>query len=168
MIGLLVTGHAHFATGIGSSLKLMTGIEEHVVLVDYEEDYSVDDLKEKINEALEQLSDCDGVLILSDLAGGLPYRCAVQCRQKRPNQNIEIVAGTNFPMLIEAGMMMAAYECPLELCEIVMAAGKDYIVRFTPEDYEEEVTEEGEENVTKKDEENVTKEDEENVTEENI
>lgn len=36
MIGLLVTGHGHFATGLGSSLKLIAGEQENV---EFDEDF---------------------------------------------------------------------------------------------------------------------------------
>ena len=36
MVGILITGHGHFATGLGSSLQLITGITENVALVDFE------------------------------------------------------------------------------------------------------------------------------------
>ena len=30
MVGLLITGHGHFATGLGSSLRLITGNTENI------------------------------------------------------------------------------------------------------------------------------------------
>ena len=54
MVGILVTGHGHFATGLGSSLKLITGITENVALVDFEADHSTDTLTENINKAMKR------------------------------------------------------------------------------------------------------------------
>ena len=130
MVGLLVTGHAQFATGIGSGLNLITGIAEHICLVDYGEEKNADELYVCINEALDKLKDCDGVLALTDLAGGLPFRTVAKCKAERLEQKIEILAGANLPMLIEAGMMMYAFDCPFELGEIILTAGKEHVVRY--------------------------------------
>ena len=113
MVGILVTGHGHFATGLGSSLKLITGITENVALVDFEADHSTETLTENISKAMDELKNCEGILVLSDLAGGSPFKCAVECKFARPDQKIEVIAGTNLPMLVEGGMMMGAFDCPL-------------------------------------------------------
>ena len=130
MVGLLITGHGHFATGLGSSLRLITGNTENIVYVDFEENHSTDTLTENLNKALDELKDCDGVLVLSDLAGGSPFKSAVECKVARPDQAIEVLAGSNLPMLIEGSMAMAAFDSPLDLAQSLIETGKDYIVRF--------------------------------------
>ena len=35
MIGLLITGHGHFATGLNSSLELIAGQQQNIALVDF-------------------------------------------------------------------------------------------------------------------------------------
>lgn len=130
MVGIVITGHAHFATGLGSSLKLVTGITENVALVDFEEDHSTDTLKANLHKAMDSLSECDGILVLADLAGGSPFNNAVVCKAERSEQKIEVVAGTNLSMVIEGASMMDSFDDPLELAETVIPTGKDYIVRF--------------------------------------
>lgn len=143
MVGLLITGHGHFASGLGSSLQLITGITDNIALVDFEADHSTDTLKANLNNALDSLKDCDGVLILSDLAGGSPFNNASMCKAERPDQKIEVVAGTNLPMIIEGATMMVAYDDPLELAEVLIPTGKDYIVRFELVAHEDNADEEG-------------------------
>ena len=63
MIGILVTGHGNFATGISSSVKLIAGMPEKYEMVDFLESYSVDDLTRELNAAMDRLSDCDGILV---------------------------------------------------------------------------------------------------------
>ncbi len=135
MIGLLITGHGRFATGLSSSLQLITGIRDHIVYVDFEEGHSTDTLAENLSKGLDQLKDCDGVLVLSDLAGGSPFKASVECKYARPDQKIEVVAGSNLTMLITAATMIEVYDDPLGMAEEVMAAGKDYIVRYKLEEH---------------------------------
>ena len=143
MIGLLITGHGHFATGLSTSLQLITGIKDHIVYVDFEADHSTDTLTENLNKGLEQLKDCDGVLVLSDLAGGSPFKASVECKYARPDQKIEVLAGTNLPMLITAATMIEVFDDPLSMAEEVMAPGKDYIVRFELEEHVDDAEEDG-------------------------
>ena len=101
MVGILLTGHGHFATGLASSLQLITGITENVALVDFEADHSTETLKANLHNAIDSLKDCDGILVLSDLAGGSPFNNASLCKAERPDQKIEVLAGSNLPMIIE-------------------------------------------------------------------
>ena len=143
MVGLLITGHGHFATGLGSSLKLITGNTENIVYVDFEADHSTDTLTENINKGLGELKDCDGVLVLSDLAGGSPFKSAVECKVARPDQAIEVLAGSNLPMLIEGSMAMAAFDSPLDMAQSLIETGKEYIVRFELTAHEDNAEEDG-------------------------
>lgn len=143
MVGLLITGHGHFATGLGSSLKLITGNTENIVYVDFEADHSTDTLSENINKGLDELKDCDGVLVLSDLAGGSPFKSAVECKVARPDQAIEVLAGSNLPMLIEGSMAMAAFDSPLDMAQSLIETGKEYIVRFELTAHEDNAEEDG-------------------------
>ena len=143
MVGLLITGHGHFATGLGSSLKLITGNTDNIVYVDFEADHSTDTLTENINKGLDELKDCDGVLVLSDLAGGSPFKSAVECKVARPDQAIEVLAGSNLPMLIEGSMAMAAFDSPLDMAQSLIETGKEYIVRFELTAHEDNAEEDG-------------------------
>lgn len=143
MIGIVVTGHGHFATGLGSSLKLITGLTENIELVDFEADHTTEVLADNLNKAFDNLKECDGVLVLSDLAGGSPFKTAVECKYARPDQAIEVIAGTNLPMLVEGGMMMEGFDSPLEMAEDLIPTGKDYIIRFELETHEDDDCEEG-------------------------
>ena len=137
MVGLLITGHGHFATGLSSGLKLITGNTENIVCVDFEEEHSTETLTENLNTAFEALKGCDGVLVLTDLAGGSPFKCAVECKFIWTNQAIEVIAGLNLPMLIEGSMTMEAFDSPLSLAEALIPVGKDYIIRFDFTAYED-------------------------------
>ncbi|MGN1276944.1 MAG: PTS galactosamine/N-acetylgalactosamine transporter subunit IIA [Floccifex sp.] len=126
MVGIIVTGHGRFASGLTSSIDLIAGPQEHYVAVDFE--HEVDQLTADLTKAIESLSDCDGVLVFADLAGGSPFKTAVLVSQAY--QNIEIVAGTNLPMLAEIVM---ARQFGMDLESLVNSAvntGKDQIIRF--------------------------------------
>lgn len=130
MLGLLVTGHGHFATGLGSSLELIAGAQPNVAYVDFEADHSIEILKDNLNKALDSLKEYDGVLVLSDLPGGSPFKTAVECKFEHPDQAIEVLTGTNLPLLVASSTMTAVFDNPLDLAEAMIPEGKDSIVRF--------------------------------------
>lgn len=130
MLGLLVTGHGHFATGLNSSLELIAGAQPNVALVDFEADHSIETLKANLTKALDSLKEYDGVLVLSDLPGGSPFKTAVELKYERMDQAIEVIAGTNLPLLIASSTMTSVFESPLDLAEAMIPEGKDSIVRF--------------------------------------
>lgn len=130
MLGLLVTGHGHFATGLNSSLELIAGAQPNVALVDFEADHSIEILKDNLTKALDSLKEYDGVLVLSDLPGGSPFKTAVELKYERMDQPIEVIAGTNLPLLIASSTMTSVFDNPLDLAEAMIPEGKDSIVRF--------------------------------------
>ena len=142
MLGLLVTGHGHFATGLNSSLELIAGAQPNVALVDFEADHSIEVLKDNLNKALDSLKEYDGVLVLSDLPGGSPFKTAVELKFERPDQAIEVIAGTNLPLLIASSTMTAVFDSPLDLAEAMIPEGKDSIIRFELAARAEEVEDE--------------------------
>lgn len=141
MIGLVVTGHGNFATGLTSSLKLIAGEPKNYVAVDFLESYSVEDLERELNKAFDELKDCEGILVLSDLGGGSPFKTAVTIGF--PKGNIEVVAGTNLPMLIEVNMGRQFVEDLGMLTEMAINTGKDQVVRYEFKPVEQEIPEDG-------------------------
>ena len=135
MLGLLVTGHGHFATGLNSSLELIAGAQPNVALVDFEADHSIETLKENLTKALDSLKEYDGVLVLSDLPGGSPFKTAVELKFERPDQAIEVISGTNLPLLVASATMTSVFENPLDLAEAMIPEGKDSIIRFELANY---------------------------------
>lgn len=128
MIGIIVTGHGHFATGLTSSLTLIAGTPQHYAAVDFPQEYSVEQLETELSKAMDSLSMCDGILVMSDLAGGSPFKSAVICAQTR--SNVEVLAGTNLPMLIEIGMARQFITNLSDLADMALQTGKDQVVKY--------------------------------------
>ena len=76
MIGLVVTGHGHFADGIHTSAQMIAGENEYVRYINFEEGMTPEQLAQKFNAAFDEFRTCDGVVVLSDLPGGSPFKTA--------------------------------------------------------------------------------------------
>ena len=128
MIGLLVTGHANFGTGITSSVNLIAGEQEAYKAVDFLPTYSTEDLTREITKALDELKDCEGVIIFTDLMGGTPFNVSAQLGHGK--DNIRIVAGTNLPMLVEIVMSRKFMDDLDELVDSVLETGKEQVTKY--------------------------------------
>ena len=129
MLGLIVTGHGHFASGLTSSLELIAGDLQNYRAVDFEASDSV------------ELKECQGILVCSDLAGGSPFKTAVMCGY--PRGNVEIIAGSNLPMLIEVNMGRQFVEELEMLTNMAINTGKDQVMRYEFKPVEQEEPTEG-------------------------
>ena len=130
MIGLVVTGHGLFAEGMHSSAKMIAGENEHIKYVCFEDGMGLEQLAEKLNAAYNELSDCDGIVVLSDLPGGSPFKTAVECSMGHPDKQIVVLSGTNLPMIITGSTMLGFETDPQALADELLFEGKDNVVRF--------------------------------------
>lgn len=143
MIGLIVTGHGNFGTGLTSSLNLIAGEQEAYKAVDFIQEYSVEDLERELNKAMDELKDCEGILVLSDLVGGSPFKTAVMVGYAR--ENVRVVGGSNLPMIIEISMMrkfMSDLSVD-DLANTAVTTGKEQIVKYEFQAVEQTEAEDG-------------------------
>ena len=141
MIGLLVTGHANFGTGITSSVNLIAGEQEAYKAVDFLPTYSTEDLTREITKALDELKDCEGVIIFTDLMGGTQFNVSAQIGHGK--DNIRIVAGTNLPMLVEIVMSRKFMDNLDELVDSVLETGKEQVTKYEFKQVVQEASDDG-------------------------
>ena len=141
MIGLLVTGHANFGTGITSSVNLIAGEQEAYQAVDFLTKYSTEDLTREITKAREELKECEGVIIFTDLMGGTPFNVSAQIGHGK--DNIRIVAGTNLPMLVEIVMSRKFMDNLDELVDSVLETGKEQVTKYEFKQVVQEASDDG-------------------------
>lgn len=127
MIGLIVTGHGNFASGLTSALHVIAGPAENYVYCDFELNSSPEELRDKIEEAMKSLKDCDSILFLTDLVGGTPFKTAVELGYPK---GYPVVAGTNLGMLIEINLVRQFMEDVNDLAKQAITVGKDQVQQF--------------------------------------
>lgn len=129
MIGLIISGHGNFATGLHTSLKLIAGDPSNIEYVDFEESDSTDSLKEKYYKALDNLAGCDKILALSDLAGGSPFKTLVEVKTEI-DKPVEVIGGTNLPMALEVSMTRDFIDDLSALASTAIEVGRTGVVKF--------------------------------------
>ncbi|MDR2903944.1 MAG: PTS fructose transporter subunit IIA [Clostridiales bacterium] len=101
MVGFILTGHGQFAAGLLSAIEVVAGEQENMIGVDFLKTYSTEDLKEKLLEAVAAIrKECTEIIIFTDLKGGTPFNTSVMLKMEEPGAPIEVLCGTNFPMLL--------------------------------------------------------------------
>lgn len=128
MIGLLVTGHANFGSGMTSSVNLIAGEQEAYQYVDFLPSYSTEDLAGELTKAMNELKDSEGIIIFTDLMGGTPFNTAAQLGRDR--EDVRIIAGTNLPMLVEAVMSRKFMDDLDGMVESLLQTGKEQVAKF--------------------------------------
>lgn len=117
MIGLVVTGHIHFADGIHTSAQMIAGENEYVRYINFEEGMSPEQLAEKFNAAFDEFRTCDGVVVSVRSARRLSLQdCGQSASMHVPIRRSRVIAGTNLPMLVTAVTMLDMEDDPTLSC----------------------------------------------------
>lgn len=102
MLGIIISGHGHFASGIYSSIELILGKQENVEIVDFPEGDTKTEIEKNIRNALGKFENFDKIIIFTDLISGSPFNVSIMEAMK--NKKINVVYGTNLGMLIDTFM----------------------------------------------------------------
>ncbi len=130
MLGIIVSGHGHFATGIVSSLELIMGKQTDLVAIDFPFGSSVVELNKMFDEAFASLQDCEDIVILTDLFSGSPFNVAMN--RASSNSHLHLYYGTNLGMLMgfaSKRMFNSSFE---DIAENVLDEARQNIGVFDP------------------------------------
>lgn len=101
MIAILITGHGNLPSGALSAVNMVAGNLRNMYAVDFVEGMSAGLLKEKMAETINGI-EASEILVLADIAGGTPFRTAVELKTVMPEKNIRVIAGANMSAMMEA------------------------------------------------------------------
>jgi PTS system mannose-specific IIA component len=123
MIGLVLVTHGKLAAEFRAALEHVVGPQEACETISIGADDDMEERRRDILEAVGQVNDGAGVILLTDMFGGTPSNLAISVMD--PGR-IEVVAGVNLPMLIKLASVRA--EAPLDEAALAaQEAGRKYI-----------------------------------------
>ncbi|MDE1340792.1 MULTISPECIES: PTS galactosamine/N-acetylgalactosamine transporter subunit IIA [Vibrio] len=99
MIAVILSGHGGFASGLAKAVFQVIGEQPQFKFIDFPEEATTPQLEKAIREAIEEIDSGEGIVFLTDLLGGTPFRTASLLSQER--DDIEVVTGTNMQMAAE-------------------------------------------------------------------
>lgn len=140
MYGIIASAHGRCASGVYSGLELVCGAMDQIKIVDFLQEYSAEDLDQKLSAAFDELKDFEKKIILTDLAGGTPFNRAVLLFAK--DKNVRVLSGLNFPLLYNAATLEAGADFDADIEEILQE-GKDGITCYKEVERVEVVEDDG-------------------------
>lgn len=126
MIGIIVTGHGNFASGIASSIEVIAGKQDKFEAVDFPIGSTNTDLATQLQAAVERL-DCSDIIFCTDIAGGTPFNQSVIISTHLSNS--KVISGTNVPVLLEA-LFSRANQTAVSMAEILVDSHQSRIQVF--------------------------------------
>lgn len=125
MIGLVVITHGQMALECVRTAEMIIGPITGCRAVSIDRSCSVDDATASLSQAISEVSDEDGVLILTDIFGGTPTNIAADFLAPG---SVDIITGINLPMLIKAVGARGQMDLS-ELADSLSEYGKQAILR---------------------------------------
>lgn len=123
MIGLILVTHGDLAKEFVAAMEHVVGKQDRIVPVCIGPNDDMEARRGEIADAIVEVSDGTGVIILTDLFGGTPSNLAISLLR---TGEVEVIAGINLPMLIR----LAGARVDMPVTQAVVAArdaGRNYI-----------------------------------------
>src|SRR5699024_787311 len=124
-----------------NAVELIAGRQEKVTTIGLHHEDGVEEFESKVNQALKELDEGDGVLAFVDILGGTPSNVIFRSLAKK---KFKAIAGMNMAMVVQAVMMRDSmeeeelYESVLEVAQqppvLLHEMYKDMILNEEKED----------------------------------
>jgi len=97
MVGSVLVTHAFIGRELIATVEYLLGNVDGIAAVSIDADVDVFKARMKIWQAIKEVEQGDGVLIMTDLFGGTPSNLALSFLV---NPNVEVITGVNLPMTL--------------------------------------------------------------------
>lgn len=104
MLGIVVATHGTLSNGIKDAAEVIVGNVENIATVNLNAGDDVEQLGKKINDAVLEVNQGDGVVVLVDLISASPYNQSVLITNQLDPElkdKVYIIGGVNLPMVLE-------------------------------------------------------------------
>jgi len=97
MVGAVIIAHAFIGKELIAAAEYLVGNIEGMTAVSVQFERNAFEARKAISEAIRQVDQGEGVLIMTDLFGGSPSNIAFSFLN---NEMVEVVTGVNLPMIL--------------------------------------------------------------------
>lgn len=97
MVGAVLVTHAFIGRELIATIEYLLGNVDGIAAVSIDADVDVFKARTKIWQAMKEVEQGDGVLIMTDLFGGTPSNLALSFLV---NPKVEVITGVNLPMTL--------------------------------------------------------------------
>ena len=123
MIGMVIVTHGRLAEEFIAAMEHVVGPQTALQAISIGPDDDMEQRRQDILDAVAEVDEGNGVILLTDMFGGTPSNLAISIMD---STNVEVIAGINLPMLIK----LASVRIDSSMDEAVSAAqesGRKYI-----------------------------------------
>ena len=121
---VIVVSHGSYARGLVDTVQMIAGKQEDLEAFGLESEESVDTLKEKIRQSIEQASQEEEILILTDIFYGSPFNTVISLM---PEYDLYHVTGINLPLMMEVIMGRISGKHAEEICKELLKAAPETV-----------------------------------------
>ncbi|GAA0282340.1 PTS sugar transporter subunit IIA [Alteraurantiacibacter aestuarii] len=123
MIGMILVTHGRLAEEFVNAMEHVVGAQDAVATICIGPNDDMEQRREEIATAIDEVDSGDGAIILTDLFGGTPSNLAISLLQ---TGRTEVIAGINLPMLIRLAGARKELDLP-GAASAARDAGRNYI-----------------------------------------
>lgn len=124
MIGVLIITHGNLAKELVEAARIIVGDVEKTQYVSIGWDDDAKEARKKVEDALHELDDGEGVVILTDMFGGTPTNISLSFLSQG---KVEVLTGVNLPMVIKTLHLQKEKTSLLDLAHQVQENGRKSI-----------------------------------------
>ncbi len=131
MIGIIVLGHAGFASEMLAVIEQVEGTQRCMAAVNYRKGDEKDSFYEAVKQAADSFgNEVGGILLFTDSARGTPYRAAIRFSEECGQYPSVVITGTNLPGLVETALARSYVNDIEMLADLAVEHGKKQVLRF--------------------------------------
>ncbi len=128
MLGIVIATHGTLSDGLKDAAEVIIGTTNNIGTVNLNPGDDVQELGGKIEAAIKEVDNGEGVVVLTDLVSASPYNQSVLITNELEaalQANVYVIGGVNLPMLLET-INHQILSTPIEeAAPAVMARGTD-------------------------------------------
>jgi mannose PTS system EIIA component len=123
MIGVVIVTHGYLAREFRAALEHVVGPQAQIATVCIQPDDDMEERRGAILQAIGEVDNGDGCVLLTDMFGGTPSNLAISVMD---DSTVEVIAGINLPMLVKLARVRGEYSMQ-EAIKQAQDAGRKYI-----------------------------------------
>ncbi|KEI00770.1 PTS mannose transporter subunit IID [Clostridium botulinum] len=114
---ILIVGHGEYGTGIKSTMKILTGIDENIDALNLNDELTHEKYKSIVHEYVENN---DELIIFADLTGGAPFQIASQeVLLNKSNDSQYVIGGVSVGCILDVVMNTMVLDNEKDIKDII-------------------------------------------------
>ncbi|MBI2376011.1 MAG: PTS fructose transporter subunit IIA [Deltaproteobacteria bacterium] len=125
MIGCVIVSHGHLGRALLETAKEIVGELSSTVSISVPRDAALEDIRDTILAAVQEVDCGYGVIVLADVFGGTASNVALGLVDEHP---VEVVTGMNLPMVLKLANVQRSSKDLFALAQLLKYYGQRNVV----------------------------------------